>query len=84
VEPYLRTVLAFIGIRDMDFVYVGNDEFGGDALASSFERARQALRELAGVTRIEQPDGNGQINRQQRSADRAAAAGCSERHPKIA
>ena len=84
VEPYLRTVLAFIGIRDLDFVYVGNDEFGSDALASSFERAREALRELAGVTRIEQADGNDQINRERRFVDRAAAAGCSERHPRIA
>jgi FMN-dependent NADH-azoreductase len=56
VEPYLRTVLAFIGIRDSGFVYVGNDEFGGDALARSLERAREAIGELAGVTRVAQSE----------------------------
>lgn len=47
VEPYLRTVLAFIGIRELDFVYAGNDDFGGERLARSLERARRELGELA-------------------------------------
>ena len=45
VEPYLRTVLDFIGLRQIDFVYVGNDEFGGERLersiASGFARVAQ-------------------------------------------
>jgi len=53
VEPYLRTVLGFIGIHDVDFVYVGNDEFGGERLARSLERARRELRELAQVARTQ-------------------------------
>jgi FMN-dependent NADH-azoreductase len=43
VEPYLRTVLGFTGIRDLDFVYAGYDEFGGERLERSLERARHML-----------------------------------------
>jgi FMN-dependent NADH-azoreductase len=50
VEPYLRTVLGFIGIRDVDFVYVGNDEFGGERLARSLEQARGELAGHASLT----------------------------------
>jgi FMN-dependent NADH-azoreductase len=39
VEPYLRTALGFIGIEEIDFVYVGNDEFGGEQLAQSMNAA---------------------------------------------
>ena len=35
VEPYLRTVLGYIGILQIDFIYAGNDEFGGDRLDQS-------------------------------------------------
>jgi len=36
----LRAVFAFIGIADAKFVYVGNDEFGGERLADSIQGAR--------------------------------------------
>src|SRR5690606_14185591 len=32
VEPYLRTVLGFIGITAVEFIYAGYDEFGGERL----------------------------------------------------
>ncbi|MEU8899863.1 NAD(P)H-dependent oxidoreductase [Nocardia sp. NPDC048505] len=47
VEPYLRTVFGFIGIDDLQFVYVGNDEFGGDRLSSSLAAAHARVAELA-------------------------------------
>ena len=43
VDPYLRTVLGFVGITDVRFVHVGNDEFGGDRLAASLRHARERL-----------------------------------------
>ena len=47
VEPYLRTVFGFIGVTDLTFVYVGNDEFGGDKLALSLSGAQARVAELA-------------------------------------
>lgn len=47
VDPYLRTVFGFIGIEDVRFVHVGNDEFGGDKLAASLRSAREELEWLA-------------------------------------
>ncbi|MFC9895776.1 FMN-dependent NADH-azoreductase [Nocardia sp. NPDC127579] len=47
VEPYLRTVLGFIGIDELEFVYVGNDEFGGDRLSESLAAAHDRVAELA-------------------------------------
>jgi FMN-dependent NADH-azoreductase len=49
VDPYLRTVFGFIGIVDVRFVHVGNDEFGGDKLAASLRGAREELEWLAVV-----------------------------------
>ncbi|WP_194813897.1 FMN-dependent NADH-azoreductase [Nocardia sp. XZ_19_385] len=46
VEPYLRTVFGFIGIEDLQFVYVGNDEFGGERLSESLAAARDRVAEL--------------------------------------
>ncbi|MFD8104181.1 FMN-dependent NADH-azoreductase [Nocardia fluminea] len=46
VEPYLRTALGFIGIDDVEFVYTGNDEFGGERLQRSLERARNRVADL--------------------------------------
>ncbi|MFC4374197.1 FMN-dependent NADH-azoreductase [Nocardia halotolerans] len=48
VEPYLRTALGFIGIDDVEFVYTGNDEFGGERLQRSLERARNRVADLTG------------------------------------
>jgi FMN-dependent NADH-azoreductase len=47
VEPYLRTVFEFIGIRQTDFIYAGNDEFGGERLARALDTAQQDIRRLA-------------------------------------
>ncbi|MFC9664145.1 FMN-dependent NADH-azoreductase [Nocardia sp. NPDC127606] len=46
VEPYLRTALGFIGIDEVEFVYTGNDEFGGERLRRSLERARDRVADL--------------------------------------
>ena len=46
VEPYLRTVLPFIGINQLHFVYAGNDEFGGERLAESLLQAEQQIQQL--------------------------------------
>jgi FMN-dependent NADH-azoreductase len=47
VEPYLRTVFGFIGIEDPQFVYAGNDEFGGERLSASLAAAHDRVAELA-------------------------------------
>lgn len=46
VEPYLRTALGFIGIEEVEFVYTGYDEFGGERLQRSLERARNRVADL--------------------------------------
>ena len=46
VEPYLRTVFEFIGIRQTDFIYAGNDEFGGERLARALEIAQRDIHRL--------------------------------------
>lgn len=46
VEPHLRTVLGFIGIDDVEFVYAGNDEYGGERLRRSLQRARDRVADL--------------------------------------
>lgn len=47
-EPYLRTVFGFIGITDITFVHVENDEFGNTSLAKSLAAARTQVAQLAG------------------------------------
>ncbi|MFD4431667.1 FMN-dependent NADH-azoreductase [Nocardia sp. NPDC058497] len=49
VEPYLRTALGFIGIDEVEFVYTGNDEFGGERLQRSLAFARNRVAELTSV-----------------------------------
>jgi FMN-dependent NADH-azoreductase len=46
VDPYLRTLFGFIGIDDVTFVHVGNDEFGGERLARALAAARVAIAQL--------------------------------------
>lgn len=46
VAPYLRTALGFIGIDEVEFVYTGNDEFGGERLQRSLEHARSRVVDL--------------------------------------
>ena len=47
VEPYLRTVLEYIGIRQIDFAYAGYDEFGGERLQRSLTAALARINRLA-------------------------------------
>lgn len=47
LEPHLRTVFGFIGITDLTFIYAGNDEFGGERLASSVNHALAQIRGIA-------------------------------------
>lgn len=46
IEPYLRTVFPFIGIKDLHFIYVGNDEFGGERLVQSLAAAQKKIQQL--------------------------------------
>jgi len=47
VEPHLRTILGFVGINDLRFVYAGNDEFGGERLERSLAAAARCVGEVA-------------------------------------
>ncbi|AYC33900.1 FMN-dependent NADH-azoreductase [Pseudomonas cavernae] len=46
-DPYLRTVLGFLGIEDVTVVAVESDEYGGQAFEASYATAERALGELA-------------------------------------
>jgi FMN-dependent NADH-azoreductase len=46
-DPYLVTVFGFMGITDITFVHVENDEYGGQKLAASIEAARTKIAELS-------------------------------------
>lgn len=45
-DPYLVTVFGFIGITDITFIHVENDEYGGQKLAESISNARIKIAEL--------------------------------------
>ncbi|GAA6615339.1 FMN-dependent NADH-azoreductase [Scytonema sp. NUACC26] len=45
-DPYLVTVFGFMGITDITFVHVENDEYGGQKLAESIAKARTKIAEL--------------------------------------
>ncbi|MBW4538405.1 MAG: FMN-dependent NADH-azoreductase [Myxacorys chilensis ATA2-1-KO14] len=45
-DPYLLTVFGFMGITDITFVHVENDEYGGQKLADSITNARTKITEL--------------------------------------
>lgn len=47
-DPYLVTVFGFIGITDITFVHVENDEYGGQKLADSIASARSQIMQLVG------------------------------------
>lgn len=47
-DPYLRTIFGFIGITDITFVHVENDELGGTSLAQSIAAARIQVAQLLG------------------------------------
>jgi FMN-dependent NADH-azoreductase len=46
-DPYLRVAFGFIGITDITFVHVENDEHGGISLATSMAKARAQIQTLA-------------------------------------
>jgi FMN-dependent NADH-azoreductase len=46
-DPYLVTVFGFLGITDITFVHVENDEYGGNKLAESIANARAKIIDLA-------------------------------------
>lgn len=45
-DPYLVTVFGFMGITDITFIHVENDEYGGQKLAESIANARARITEL--------------------------------------
>ena len=45
-DPYLVTVFGFMGITDITFVHVENDEYGGQKLAESIAKARTKIAKL--------------------------------------
>jgi FMN-dependent NADH-azoreductase len=45
-DPYLRLIFGFMGITDITFISVENDEFGGTSLAQSIAAARQQITQL--------------------------------------
>ncbi|MGL6337889.1 MAG: FMN-dependent NADH-azoreductase [Waterburya sp.] len=45
-DPYLVTVFGFLGITDITFIHVENDEYGGTKLAESIANARTKITEL--------------------------------------
>jgi FMN-dependent NADH-azoreductase len=45
-DPYLVTVFGFMGITDITFIHVENDEYGGTKLAESIANARAKISEL--------------------------------------
>lgn len=47
-DPYLRTIFGFIGITDITFIHVENDEYDGQTLAESLAAARTQVAQLVG------------------------------------
>jgi FMN-dependent NADH-azoreductase len=45
-DPYLVTVFGFMGITDITFIHVENDEYGGQKLAESIATARTQIAQL--------------------------------------
>jgi FMN-dependent NADH-azoreductase len=47
-DPYLVTVFGFMGITDITFIHVENDEYGGQKLADSIAADRTQIAQLVG------------------------------------
>lgn len=45
-DPYLVTVFGFMGITDITFIHIENDEYGGQKLAESIANAQAKIIEL--------------------------------------
>ena len=54
--PYLAAVFGFIGITDIAFIEVENDETGGRKLAEAIAAARLQISQLTGATAANQHD----------------------------
>ncbi|PAU75554.1 FMN-dependent NADH-azoreductase [Halomonas salipaludis] len=48
VEPHIRTVFSYLGIEDVHGIAVEYDEFGGERLQTSLDRAEQEIDALVG------------------------------------
>lgn len=48
-EPYLRTVLGFLGLNDVTFIHVEGLKVSPDAAAAGLARAREAIKHLVPV-----------------------------------
>ncbi len=48
-DPYLTTVFGFIGITDITFIHVENDEYGGQKLAESIAKAQAQIASLVAL-----------------------------------
>ena len=46
VTPYLKTILGFVGVQEIEFVYAPNMAQQGETKQQSLERARQQLADL--------------------------------------
>lgn len=46
-DPYLRLIFEFIGVTDITFIHVENDERGGVSLAESIANARSKITQLS-------------------------------------
>jgi FMN-dependent NADH-azoreductase len=46
--PYLATIFGFIGITDITFIEVENDEYGGQKLADAIATARVQIAQMVG------------------------------------
>ncbi|MCU0536969.1 MAG: FMN-dependent NADH-azoreductase [Hydrococcus sp. Prado102] len=47
-DPYLVTIFGFMGITDITFIHVENDEYGGQKLADAIATARTKIAQLVG------------------------------------
>lgn len=47
LDPYLKSVFGFLGITDITFITVENDEFGGLRLGDSIKAAQQQILKIA-------------------------------------
>jgi FMN-dependent NADH-azoreductase len=45
-DPYLKTIFGFIGITDITFIHIENEELGGTGLAKSIASARTQIDRL--------------------------------------
>lgn len=46
LEPHLRTILGMLGMKELHFIYSGNDEHGGERLERSLANAERLIDEI--------------------------------------